>query len=265
MLRGLLFFGILLTLAGSALAVTSLDNTGVERPPSIPGHYGDADVPASALLIQDQYGWGFASHVQILQGCAQSFDVITSGQIASTNFANYDKIITAGQQPDGFYTAIQTNSAKFTDYMNSGGCVSFETAAYFGQANEYITWPGGFLSPNNGGSNSVSIVDPASCLVTGVSLGELQNWNYSAHGIVANPPAGYVSCLNTNDGNPAGTCAGSFPWGNGGAFVSHQPLEWAYGFGYSIAYPTNFDCCSCGTGPNAAQETTWGAVKSLFR
>jgi hypothetical protein len=145
-----------------------------------------------------------------------------------------------------------------------GGCVAFETANYFGGANELITWPGGFTAVINQGANSIRIDNGDNCLLNGVTLAELQNWNYSAHGIHQNLPGGYVSYLSTNDGSPAGSCAGTFGMGPGAAILSHQPLEWAYGFGYSTTYPSNFDCCECGA-PTATQESTWGGVKSLFR
>ncbi len=252
-----LFIGLALVVAGSAYAVTSADNVGIDRTPTIPT---DLSVPSNILLIEDQAGWGFG-HVAILAGCGIQYSVINSGQIASTNFMTYDKIVTAGQQPDNFYYTIQAETAKFTDYMNAGGCVSFEVANYFGGANEFITWPGGFTAVISGGSNTVTIMDPNSCLMQGVTNGELQNWNYSSHGTIQSQPAGYATILD----EPAGSTAGRFPWGNGGAYVAHQPLEWGFGFGYSQTYPRNFDCCSCEGAPVATESATWGKVKSLFR
>lgn len=263
MTRRLLFVGLALAMATTAFATSGdyYENTQVTDP-----YNWDGQDPASILLIQDQPGWGFDSHIQILISCGIPYDIINSGGIPGANFSNYDKIVTPGQQPDNFYYAIQTNSAKFTDFMDAGGCVSFETANYFGGANELITWPGGFTALVNQGSNSLAIDNADNCVLNGVTLGELQGWNYSAHGIHQNLPGGYVSYLSTLDGFPNGSCAGSFAWGGngGGAIISHQPLEWAYGFGLSTTYPRNFDCCDCG-GPTATQETTWGTVKSLFR
>jgi hypothetical protein len=221
-----------------AASIDYYENTEVTDP-----YTWDGLDPANVLLIQDQPGWGYNSHIQILNSCGIPHDIINSSGIAAANFDAYAKIITVGQQPDNYYYTIQANSAKFTDYMSSGGLVAFETANYFGGANEFITWPGGFTAVINQGSNSIAIDNEDNCLLFGVTNAELQGWNYSAHGIHQNLPAGYISYLSTLDGFPNGSCSGLFAWGSGAALVSHQPLEWAYGFGLSITFPTNFDCC----------------------
>jgi len=262
MIKKLLLAGVALAMATTAFAasIDYYENNEVTLP-----YTWDGQDPANVLLIQDQPGWGYNSHVQILNSCGIPYDIINSGGIAGANFSNYAKIVTVGQQPDNYYYAIQTNSAKFTDYMNAGGCVAFETANYFGGANEFITWPGGFTAVINQGSNSINIDDADNCVLNGVTNAELQNWNYSAHGIHQNLPGSYVSYLSTNDGSPAGSCAGTFGYGSGAAIIAHQPLEWAYGFGLSTNYTRNFDCCECGAPPVATESTTWGSVKALFR
>jgi hypothetical protein len=261
MVKKLLLAGVALAMATTAFAASSdyYENNQVTEP-----YTWDGAQPASILLIQDQPGWGFDSHVQILISCGIPYDIINSAQIGATDFSGYDKIVTTGQQPDNYYTAIDTNSAKFEDFMNAGNCISFETANYFGGMNEFITWPGGFTAVINQGANQITIDNADNCVLNGVTLGELQGWNYSAHGIHQNLPAGYVSYLSTVDGFPPGSCMGFFPWGAGGAYISHQPLEWAYGFGYTTTFPRNFDCCECGV-PVATEPTTWGNVKALFR
>ncbi len=261
MRTALWFAGLAAMTATAAFGMTSLDDTGISIPTD--PYQSDGELPTNVLLIQDQQGWGYNAHITILNGSGVSYTVINSSQIAAHDFGPYDKIITVGQQPDAYYYAIDSNRSKFESYMNEGGCCSFETANYFGYPNETITWPGGFMAVINGGSNSVAIDDESNCLVSGVSLGELQGWNYSAHGIHTGLPGGYVSVVSTLDGSPNGSCAGWFPWGAGGAFVSHQPLEWGWN-GFSVTYPTNFDLCECGE-PTATEETTWGEVKSLYR
>lgn len=266
MVRRLLFLGLALAMATTAMAATSADvnDTHIWTSP----YTWDGELPLNVLLIQDQQGWGFNTHIQILQSYGVSYTVINSGQIASQDFGPFDKILTVGQQPDNYYYSIDSNRAKFETYMSEGGCCSFEIANYFGYPNEYITWPGGFMAVVTGGANSISIVDAGHPLMTTpntVNNGELQGWNYSAHGIVSNQPAGYINVLQTNDGSPTGSAAGSFPWGNGGAAVCHMPIEWGYGFGYSPNYVPNFDLYECGDEPVATEESSWGQVKSLFR
>jgi hypothetical protein len=253
-----------LAAATSALASSGdyYENTQVTDP-----WQWDGQQPASILLIQDQPGWGFNSHVQILSSCGIPYNIINSSQIAAHNFDGYDKIVTAGQQPPNFYLAIEENAAKFEDWLNEvigDNCVAFETASYFGDYNELITWPFGFrvqIDP----ANSITIESTDNCLLDGVTLEELQGWNYSAHGMHTDLPAGYISCLGTNDAAVNGSCAGGFPWGSGGVYVANQPLEWAYA-GYSQTYPRNFDCCEYSiVPPTGVKETPWGSVKALFR
>ena len=264
MMRKLMFACLAVMVATTAFA-TSGDYTDVVIPQD--PYTWEGQLPANVLVIQDQWGWGYNSHVEIMIAYVVAYDVINSGQIAAHDFGPYDKILTVGQQPDGYYYAIEANSQKFEDFMNDGGCCSFETANYFGYANEFIVWPGGFGAQINGGSNVLNIDDAASPLMTdpnAATLAELQGWNYSAHGINVNLPGSYVSVLSTGDGNPTGTCAGTFTLGNGGAAIAHQPLEWGYGFGYSLNYVPNFDLYTCG-GPIATESASWGSVKSLYR
>lgn len=256
-MKKLLLASLFLAVATGAFAA-SIDYRDPGEPVT-PGHFGDQAQPGRILLIEDQWGWGYNAHDQILAGSGIPWDLINSSQIAAWDFSQYDKIITTGQQPDQYYYNIQSSNAKFEDFMNSGGCVSFEIANYFGGANEVITWPAGFRAVIVDCINQVSIDDPNSCLVQNVSLGCLQNWNCSQHGTIGNTPAGYSSVVSSY----AGTAAGAFPYGNGAGFISHQPLEW----GYNICpqYVANFDLCECGQGPTATQPSSWGAVKALYR
>ena len=264
MMRKLLFAALAVVMVTTAFAMSG-DYQDVVTPQD--PYTWDGQLPANVLVIQDQWGWGFNTHVEIMNAYGVAYDIINSGQIAAHDFYQYDKILTVGQQPDAYYYAIEDNRQKFEDYMNDGGCCSFETANYFGYPNEFITWPGGFMAPINGSSNSLQIDDTAHPLMTDpntVTSAELQNWNYSAHGIHTNLPGSYVSVLTTLDGNPTGSCAGSFEFGVGGAAISNQPLEWGHGFGYSSDYVPNFDLYECGD-PLATESTSWGSVKSLYR
>jgi len=256
--RKLLFASIAVLMATSAFA-SSTDQTQIIIPQD--PYTWEGQEPSNVLLIQDQLGWGYDSHVMILNTAGVPYDVINSGQIVSWDFSQYDKIITVGDQPDNYYFAIEDNLPKFEDYMTTGGCCSFETSnSYQGAGNEQIVWPGGFQAVFST-DNVINIDDQSSCLMNGVAWDELQNWSWSSHGSFTYLPGAYVSVLSMSDGR---TCAGFFPFGDGGAFISHQPLEWGYGWGYSVAYPTNFDLCEC-CAPTATEETNWGAVKSLYR
>jgi hypothetical protein len=264
MMRKLLFAALAVVMATTAFA-TSGDYQDVVIPQD--PYTWEGQLPAYVLVIQDQWGWGFNTHVEIMNAYGVAYDVINSGQIAAHDFYQYDKILTVGQQPDAYYYAIEADRQKFEDFMDDGGCCSFETANYFGYANEYITWPGGFMAQINQGANIIAIDDAGSPLMTdpnAVTEAELQGWNYSAHGIHVNLPGSYSTVLTTVDGSPPGTCAGTFTLGAGGAAICHQPIEWGYGFGYSLNYVPNFDLYTCGA-PIATESTSWGSVKSLYR
>jgi hypothetical protein len=262
-MKTVLFLGLALAMAASAMAAGN-SGEGNSQVPVDPTEV-DGSLPYNVLVIMNWYGWGFTTVTDILNNAGVSYAITNSYQIASTDFGPYDKIITCGQQDDQYYYDIQSNTAKFEDYMSWGGCISFETAAYFGQANEYITWPGGFQSPNNGGSDNIAFDDPSHLLLNGVNIEELQNWFYSAHGVLTNVPGDYWSALRTVDGG-LGSCAGSFSFGSGGAAIANQPLEWGYAWGYSTVYVPNFYLYECWGGIGTpTEETSWGAVRGLFR
>ena len=256
-MKSLLLLCVALAIATASFADSTVNGgTHSLRTPEQRWH---GNTPVHILLIQDQDGWGLPVHVAILNASGIAYDVINSATIAATNFFAYDKIITAGQQPDDFYFAIQANSAKFTEYMAAGGCVAFEIANYYGGANEQITWPGGFTATIVSCQNVASLDDVESCLAQNVDVGTLQNWGCSVHGTIGNPPAGYSNILSS----PDGTATGSFPLGLGGGFISHQPLE--VGYVYSPQYTTNFDLCNCPNEPDAVGPMSWGRLKVMYR
>ncbi len=255
MIKNLLITLFITVMATTAMA-TSIDHTDMNIPQA-EVRWSD-DLPGQILLIQDQLGWGYNTHVDILNESGIPYDIISSSSIADHDFSAYDKIITAGQQPDYFYENIESNRVKFEDYMFAGGCCSFITANLFGQYNELMAWPGGFTPVISDGEDDITFDDPYSCLLDGVDISSLQYWSYSSHGVHENLPAGYMSILSA----PSGSCAGWFSWGAGGAFVAHMPIEWGSMMAPEFCY--NFDIC-IGEGIVPTASESLDSIKALYR
>ena len=90
------------------------------------GLSGDTTV----LVIRDNHPWG----VNIEQNLNTHFgitpQVITSSQIAATNFGNFDIVITVGDQSSTYYNTLTAQVAKFNTFASSGGIVLYMLGNY---------------------------------------------------------------------------------------------------------------------------------------
>jgi hypothetical protein len=90
------------------------------------GLSGDSTV----LVIKDNNPWG----VNIEQYLATNFgvtpQVITSSQIAATNFGLYDIIIAFGDQPSAYYNTVSAQVAKFNTFVDQGGIMLYLLGNY---------------------------------------------------------------------------------------------------------------------------------------
>lgn len=85
------------------------------------GLSGDSTV----LIIRDHNPHGVNVEQYIIANFGISPDIITSNQVPTTNFSNYDLVITVGDQSTSYYTIISSEHLKFQDYVNSGGIVLY--------------------------------------------------------------------------------------------------------------------------------------------
>jgi len=83
---------------------------------------------SAILVIQDSDAWGIDMFTFILDEFGIVSTVINSSQIAATDFAPFDVIITTGDQSTSYYDAISANVGKFEDFVSHGGAVQYQLA-----------------------------------------------------------------------------------------------------------------------------------------
>jgi hypothetical protein len=208
--------------------------------------------------------WGMTSFLDILDAYSISYMVYNSGQMGAVDLSPYDKVMILGQQDDNFYWTLDANRAWFEAYMAAGGWMQMTCAAYFGYANELITWPGGWGHSNLGGVNSVTMVQPGHPVFNNpmiVNPGDLQGWNYSSHGTLDDLPDNTVVLIENAEIAPGTPCTAEFCWGAGGGFATAQPMSW---MGSAHPYLINVALYMGEASPTATESATWGQIKSLY-
>ncbi len=261
-MRTTLLMLVLLALIAGPVYASSGEEQGTPIPVDPYSFVGDN--PSNVAIFMDQLPWGSNAVAQVLQTYGVSYTVYNSGAMATVDLSPFDKVIISSNQPDAFYWTLDANRTRFEDYMNSGGCMLLSVAAYFGLANEQITWPGGFGHYIGQGANVVSIMEPGHPVFNdplAVSSGDLQNWNYSSHGSFTNVPGGAVVTIENVDSLPGTPAAFDFCWGSGGGYATAQPYDWV---GAGNPYVVNIVLYTCGASPSPVESTTWGAIKALY-
>ena len=82
----------------------------------------------SVLVIQESDEWGVYMDNFISTNFGITPTVISSSQISSTDFKQFDLIITTGSQSSTYYSNISANVAKFEDFVDGGGVVQYQAA-----------------------------------------------------------------------------------------------------------------------------------------
>jgi hypothetical protein len=153
------------------------------------GLSGDSTI----LVIRDAHPWNvnIEQYIQTYFGIVP--DVITSSQIASTNFGLYDVVITVGNQSVAYYNTLTAQAAKFTTFANSGGIVLYMLANY---SVNTMTMAGGVNMIYGNAENQNIIVQGIHPIVQGLNSplnGSNANANY-----MTNLPAGARIITRTN-------------------------------------------------------------------
>jgi len=138
----------------------------------------------SVLLIQESTAWGLNmnSFLQTTFGITPT--VITSSQIAATNFMLYDVIITIGEESTTYYNNISNNRTKFEAFVNAGGILQYQMAT-MGATN--ISLAGGATVLYGNQQNQNTGLLPLHPILAGVT-NPLQG-NYANHCTLSNLPA----------------------------------------------------------------------------
>lgn len=194
--------------------------------PNVAG--GPILLAGDVALFQDQAPWGSTQNQSILTARGVTFDVLPSSQMATADLSQYAKVVMVSQQPDGFWTTLETNRALFEDYVNAGGILEMHVANYGGSSVERVTLPFGIRASATFCSNRVVVVDDTDPVVTtpnAITSAELQNWNCSSHGsLIGVEDAGLNVVINSAEGTP-GPATAEGAVGDGLVIVTYQPIE----------------------------------------
>ena len=188
------------------------------------------------LVIRDGTAWGLNVENYINTNFGIIPDVITSSQIAATNFHNYDYIITTGNQSNAYYTTLTSHKLKFEDFAFNGGILQHQCAMMTGALVELA---GGTevdfqLSTNNLG---LIMTHPILANVVNPIVG-----NSASHGVISNYPAG-ATVLTQTSGTLLPTTV-LYNYGAGKVLVTSMTWEFAImnnlNFGQMLPNSINF-------------------------
>ena len=137
-----------------------------------------------ALLIQDEAPWGDDAWNAELTAAGIPYTQIGSADLASTNLADYDLVITASVQGPSYDDALQAELLAFEDFVNGGGALIWSGCTH----GEEPDVPLGGVNVADYGYYS-TIIDDTHPLVAGVAGPDIEgSWDH--HNTFATIPGG---------------------------------------------------------------------------
>ncbi len=215
---------VLTALSMEVYAQNSTQPANYNNPPQVSSPDG---VPVVAMF-EDNLPWGSGQNESILAARGITFQVLPSSQMGTVDLTQFVKVVLVSQQPDLYYTRLQTNDAVFEDYVNGGGILEMHLANPGGQVEQTLL-PFGLRVTPTYCSNTVSIVDPSDPLLTtpnAITSSELQGWNCSAHGALIGVDVLGLNVVVNNVEGPQGPASAEGPVGAGVVVVTYSPVEW---------------------------------------
>lgn len=209
----------------------------------------------SILVIQEVPAWSLDMSTYLQTNFGITPDVITSSQIAATNFMDYDIVITVGGQSTAYYNLISSNQAKFEAFANAGGIIQHQMATFSG--NPTVNLAGGVIMTYGNTQNQNTGLLPLHPILAGIS-NPLQG-NNANHGTISNLPVG-AQIISETAAAPVGPTTVDYEYGNGRVILTSMPWEHqfvnAYNSGQmlpnSIAYGIS----------NVGSAATWITISS---
>jgi hypothetical protein len=187
-----------------------------------------ADDPA-VLVIQDTDAWGVEMAVFINTNFGILCSVINSSQIGSTNFGDYDLIVTVSDENDAYYNTLTANVAKFEDFVQHGGVVQYQGAT---QGDNYsFDIVGGVTVLNDGYSHAEfqnTVQDPSHPIVEG--LPPILDGNWANHTVLLNLP-GNANVITTTTISVEPTTV-EYKFGKGTVIATGMTWEFLYNYGF---------------------------------
>jgi hypothetical protein len=118
----------------------------------------------SILVIQNTDSWGTQMAEEIFTQFAIASEVIGYELIETTDFNNYDIIITVGDESSAYYQELSNQVTKFEDFVNAGGIVQYQLATQ----GDDVDIVGGVQTIFGNQENANLVVDATHPLTTGL-------------------------------------------------------------------------------------------------
>ncbi|MEO8146596.1 MAG: PKD domain-containing protein [Bacteroidia bacterium] len=180
-------FNISLACSDSITLPITIYNTGTgDLVYYIEGSGNALSKDTTVLVIQETSAWNvyMLNFLQTNYGITPT--VITSSQIAATDFSLYNIIITVGAQSTSYYADISNNKTKFETFVADGGILQYQMATYSGTSN--VNLVGGAVMAYGNAENQNTGLLPAHPILNGIS--NPLNGNFANHCYLSSVPAG---------------------------------------------------------------------------
>jgi Secretion system C-terminal sorting domain len=207
----------------SGQAVPASDHpSSYDGTPTIP-HMNELD-EAYVCLIKDVNGWSNADE-EILISMAPdvTYDLITSSQIATTDFSDYTFVLVAGNQNPTFNQNVLDNIGLLEEYVDGGGWLEFHMATN-SHTPAMMLWDGTTYSQDDYQNENFMGPDgldhPA---LEGVA--EPYPGSSTNHGYVTNFPLDAAVIVVTGSGNPTYI---EYGYGAGNVVVTTMTMEYLW-------------------------------------
>ena len=182
---------------------------------------------ATVLLIQDAHPWGTASNESLLTANGIVFDAIPSASLASTDLAQYVRVIVPSDQTQATYSVLLARAAQLDQYVSDGGILEFHAAAWGwnGGDDSQVILPGGMRIHQRIAITN-DVLDPSHPLMAGVP--DPFTGNAASHASFSNIPA--FATLIVADDVAVPNLVG-YALGSGYVIAAGQTLEFGYAYG----------------------------------
>jgi hypothetical protein len=178
------------------------------------------------LVFMDNLPWGSSSIQDYLTANGETFSVLNSSAMASTDFSAYDVIIVASDQVPGFYANFSANFVKFETFVTNGGSLEVHSATcgWNSPCGYSVVLPGGVYTTEQYDATN-NIVNPANPIVAGIPNPFSGTW--ASHGYFSNLVAGTDIITETSSNNKPTTIQYHYA----GGVVTATTCTYEYGCG----------------------------------
>jgi hypothetical protein len=227
----ILLFTVLITMAGSSISQVSSGSKG-NHPETIfvKNQINTNRVPSGCnfLIFMDNLPWGSSAIQDILTANGETFTVLNSSLMSTTDFELYDVIIIASDQVPAFYANFAASFPAFVSFVTNGGSLEVHaaTCGWNSPCGYSVVLPGGVYTTEQY-DNYNNVVDAGHPIVAGVS--NPFYGNYASHGYFSNLVTGTDIITETTSNNMPSTI--QYTYGTGVVTATTCTYEFGYIYG----------------------------------